>query len=278
MRALVTGSTGMVGRNLVQALKAIGIDVHEYCRGDFINLCSYKGQFDYIFHCAAELYDEYRMIQSNIELTDEVISITKSQNYKAFIHIGSSSEYGMNNSPLTEQSKIDPIDMYGITKATSSQLAIMYAKKYNKPITVVRPTYLYGPYEKDFRLIPSVLNSFKWGRPDEIKIYEGSRDRVYVQDFVDAIIKIALSDDQTIGDVVNIGTGISTSNLQVYNTIVDVLGRGEKITEEIHSYMRPYDREIWVCNPIYAKEKYGIECKTMLREGIEKYIQWRKSR
>jgi nucleoside-diphosphate-sugar epimerase len=265
VKALVTGYRGFVGRNLVERLQREDIEwipFEAMKRGEHI---------DFIYHCAAELYDESKMINSNIGLTKQILDLTKDIDYKSFIYIGSSSEYGKVDHPISEKDPVSPTNLYEITKSTGSLLCRIHAEKYKKPIVVVRPFSLYGPYERECRFVPTIYQ--KALTREIIQIYEGVHDWVYIDDFIDALMIISQLSQGA--DVVNVGTGIESKNAEVVDCFERVLNRSV-LTELKSGFIRPYDNLSWVCNPVYAKEKYGIVCKTTLKEGIEKYVEWRR--
>lgn len=275
MKAFVTGHNGFVGKNLVKRLEAEGIEVKII--SDVFGFKFIKAtNFDYIFHCAAELYNEFEMIESNINLTKNMLDISKCNDYKAFIHIGSSSEFGKVNHYIHEDMPLRPTNMYEVTKAAASQLCGIYAKKYNKPIVVVRPFSLYGPHERERRLVPTIYNKIKANEPAEI--YDGFHDWVYIDDFIDALMIIAESGpDEISGDAVNIGTGIQSTNEDVFNAFKSIEGLEDAKMIKRKGFLSQYDHTAWVCNPDYARRKYGIQCNTSLKDGIRKYVEWRQS-
>jgi nucleoside-diphosphate-sugar epimerase len=270
VRSLVTGYNGFVGKNLCERLRREGIEVIEFRpdKGNDLNV-------DYIFHCAAELYDESKMIESNISLTRRLLEETKDIDYKAFIYIGSSSEYGKVNHPITEHDPINPTNIYEITKSTGSIMCRVFAEKLDKPIVVVRPFSLYGPHERECRLIPTIYNNIVKGKTTEL--YPGVHDWVSIQDFVDALMKIATSGPGKIkGDIINVGTGVMTKNIEVFLNFTKIIGWAPCNLNET-KFLRKYDSNYWVCNPTYARVVYGIQCKTSLHEGLKKYVEWRRN-
>ena len=277
MKAFVTGHNGFVGKNLVKGLEAEGVEIEKMITryltirdADKIKNC------DYVFNCAAELYDESGMIDSNVKLTKNLCIASKEANLKAFIHIGSSSEFGKVDHYIHEDMPLRPTNLYEVTKAASSQLCRIYAKKYNKPIVVVRPFSLYGPHERERRLVPTIYNKIKANEPAEI--YDGFHDWVYIDDFIDALMIIAKSGPEKItGDAVNIGTGIQSTNEDVFNAFKSLEGFENANMIKKRGFSSQYDHTTWVCNTQYARNKYGIQCNTHLNDGIRKYVEWRQS-
>ena len=66
------------------------------------------------------------------------ISVFKKQNLKSFVQMGSSLEYGKNISPLKENSKCNPIAIYGRSKYLSSKFLLKKFREENFPVIILR--------------------------------------------------------------------------------------------------------------------------------------------
>jgi len=146
----ITGINGFIGRNLKEFYEDHNIYgllkkyEPEYVKSNIINFSP-----DYIIHCAAEIYDEDKMFESNILLTKAILDACREvKNLKKLIIIGSSSEYGRKTYPISEECNLDPTTIYEATKGAASLLAQGYSKTYDIPITIIRPFTIVGRYEK----------------------------------------------------------------------------------------------------------------------------------
>ncbi len=245
MRILLTGSSGFVGKHLLRRLSG-----HEvYCLkrnaplpGDF---------FDVVYHLAGEIYDESKMFAANVQLTYDLLRL----NYKRFIYVGSSSEYGRKSRPIKETDSLQPETWYECTKAAASMLCR------SKPVCIARPFSLYGPDDNPRKLVPTLIRAAQGDR--KIKLCEAVHDYVYVQDFVDGLLMLA--EDFQPGDVVNFGSGQQHTNHEIAAMIESLYG----IKFEIEpSEPKPYDSLCWVCDPTYTRSRYGWTAKTTLEEGL----------
>ena len=81
----------------------------------------------------------------------------KQRKLKRYLHIGTCDEYGANFSPIKENSREDPITSYAFAKLASVNLLIMLNKTENFPAAVIRLFLVYGPHQKNDRLIPQFL-------------------------------------------------------------------------------------------------------------------------
>ena len=267
---LITGIRGLIGSHLKTACEALGYTVHGTTRADSIestlNLLRQVSP-SYIFHTAAELVDESKMFCTNVSLTHAILHYCKNvkQSLKRLVIIGSSSEYGRKPEPMAEHMSLEPETMYEGTKAAATMLARSFSISYGIPILVIRPFTVYGPGEKPSKFIPLLL-----ALPDKVRLSEGAHDYVYIDDFVRILLEI-ISSCKSLFDIVNIGTGKQTSNLEVVRTV-------ERITGQIF-YMepaqgKPYDSSSWVCDTEYLRTTYGLITNTSLEDGLKSTIRF----
>lgn len=265
MKIVITGYTGFLGKNLLDRflndnLLLIGRD------HSLIDLIP-KFNPDYIFHFGAEIYDDSKMMESNICFTHKMLEVSKEVNYKSFIYCGSSSEYGKKDNPMSETDVLVPRTMYEATKGAGTLLCQAYATTYNKPIATVRPFSVFGRYEKEHRFIPTLFRKFD--NHDSIKISPGYHDFVYIDDFIDGVLSVAFSDPEKIkGEVVNLGTGVQYSNYELYD-IMRSIYKYDIPLEKTDSLMRVFDTNNWVADISRARDNFGYNPKFNLREGLQ---------
>jgi nucleoside-diphosphate-sugar epimerase len=264
-KVLITGIRGLIGTHLKTACEALGYTVYGTTRADSIestlNLLRQVSP-SYIFHTAAELVDDSKMFCTNVSLTHAILHYCKTAkvSLKRLVVIGSSSEYGRKAEPMAEHMSLEPETIYEGTKAAATMLARSFSKTYDIPTLVIRPFTVYGPGEKVSKFIPSLL-----ALPDKIRLSEGVHDYVYIGDFVCILLEL-VSSCKRMFDLVNIGTGKQTSNLEVVRTV-------ERLTGHIF-YMepaqaKPYDSSSWVCNTEYLHRSYGLAASTSLEQGLK---------
>ncbi len=257
----ITGASGFVGRAL---LRRLGDKAAPFRRGDW----PISRKFDVIINCAGERSQERDMLDANVMYLSDLLTASHEIPYRAFIHIGSSSEYGRCSGPISESEPLKPTTMYEGTKAAGSMLAIGYAKQYKKPIAVARPFSLYGPGDDPRKFIPTLIRAAKGDR--KIKLAPGVHDWLYIDDFVDGLIAMVKKGFEP-GEVVNFGTGYEFTNYGVMLCVQDLMGGLFNIerVDKMHSY----DSMSWVCDPSYSKSRYGWEASTPFDDGLKKTIE-----
>jgi len=273
MKYIITGYTGFIGKSLLERLNGnefllIGREwQHDLTLPQKIK--SFNP--DYIIHCAAEIKDSSKTFISNVLMTNWLLENTLDIGYKAFINIGSSSEYGETNKPMSEKELLKPRTMYEATKGSSTLLCQGYANEYNKPIATVRPFSVYGVHEPEKRLIPTLFRNFKNNIPSKISL--GVHDFIHIDDFIDGILSVLYSEQELIkGDIVHFGSGVQYSNLEVFHIIKNIFNSSLEY-EKIDNIFNKYDTLNWVADISYAKSKYKFDPKYTLKTGLKQIYE-----
>lgn len=266
MKIFITGINGFIGKNLFLHFSK-NYHIIPFFRGNSISSIS-DANPDIIIHAAAEIYKEDRMFDSNIKLTYDILKASLNLDYKLFIYIGSSSEYGRKSNPFKETDFLDPTTLYEATKGCATLLCRAFARTHKKPIYVIRPFSIYGRYEPAHRLIPTIFRNAMQNLP--ISISNAVHDFVYIDDFVKGIeALINFSPLKNTGDIINFGSGKQYTNLQVLKTAEKILSK--KIEYTHSDKLRSFDGNFWKADPSYTFNEYGLEFKTPLKQGLKKY-------
>ena len=153
MKILVTGSTGFVGKVIVEELLALGHDVVPFFR-DHDTYETFRG-FDVVIHLAAKVhdfkkvtYDEYRT--SNVDLTEKLIKKSILGNVKQFIFLSTIKVCGegKQGQPYQIEGVPNPSDYYSKSKWEAEQLIHSYAASSGLTYLIIRPPLIYGPNVK----------------------------------------------------------------------------------------------------------------------------------
>jgi nucleoside-diphosphate-sugar epimerase len=270
MKIFLTGSTGFLGKAITQLLPQF--NYFKYKRGDNItqNLLDFCP--DIIIHSAGEIYKEEQMISSNILLTHTILEYLKNHKSVKMIYFGSSSEYGKKTLAMKETDVCDSQNLYAATKTAGTLMCLSYARSYDCDICVVRPFSVYGDYEPKHRLIPSLYNKIISGT--QIDLIQGTHDFIYISDFVE-LLKRILESPKTItqADIVNAGTGVCYTNIEVANKFAQILNK--PVYYNNLNKFKSCDSPWWVCDTAHAKKQYDFVARFSLEKGLKQYILFR---
>lgn len=269
MKIFITGSTGFIGKNLVQFYN--NFELFEFHRNMDLEQTLNYFRPDIILNCAAEIYNAEIMLKPNLLNTIDCLEYVKKNTNTKMIQIGSSAEYGPMNRPSKESDRINPVDMYQGTKGASTLLCQGYARQYDLNVVIARPYSVYGQEEKPHRLFPRLYKAFIKNEPMEL--YQGYHDFIYIDDFISGIDMLINKGIK--GDIVNFGSGKQHSNFEVAKMFKTIIGKDAPIT--IHDYMsKNYESEVWICDTEYSKITYGFQVKYTLETGIKKFLELAK--
>lgn len=273
MNIFLVGSTSFIGQHLKSNLDKLGHNVFCYTQDTALIPELIDEEYpkpDCIINAEEEAIQVHKMFESNVVLTEKLLKFAYYANIPKFIQIGSFLEYGDIKWPRKESAMCSPTDYYGATKLAATNLALGYANQYDMNVCVVRPFSLYGANDYSHNIIPCLINAHK--NRERIRLNEIQQDWTYIKDFVNGIITILESPtEKTKGDIVNFGTGISSSNSQVADLLARALGGyvPYSITEgEILNKC--------VADNTKAQIKYGWYPKFNLDDGIQDMLTYMK--
>lgn len=176
----------------------------------------------------------------------------------------------------TEDSKIHPGSVYGITKQVQGQLVHMVCQSIGIESVSFRYQNVYGPGQSLSNPYTGILSIFstRIKNGNGINIFEDgkeTRDFVYIDDIVDATI-LGLTVPGISGNAFNIGTGVATDVLTVANTLKKHYGIDVPVT--VSGNYRLGDIRHNFADISKARKLLGYEPKWSFDEGIRKFTEW----
>jgi len=187
--------------------------------------------------------DERAMQQVNVELiaalTDAVAAGADSNwGGQALVHAGTALEYGSTQGELSEDSRTNPIGLYGASKLAGTRLLKHRAAELGIRAVTARLFTVYGPGEHRGRLLPCLIEAARTGAPVSLSEGRQERDFCYVDDVADGLLRLGVS-DATAGETVNLASGCLTRVRDFALAAARVLGIpkerlefGEKVVRE----------------------------------------------
>jgi len=203
--------------------------------------------------------------------TDEV--------YGDLPHPDEVSEAEKKSLPLfTEQTAYAPSSPYSASKASSDHLVRAWHKTYGLPVVITNCSNNYGPYHFPEKLIPLVILNALEGKP--LPIYgKGNqiRDWLYVEDHARALIKVAT--EGKIGETYNIGGHNEKQNIEVVETICDILDKvrpkAQRYKEQITFVTdRPGHDMRYAIDASKIQKELGWTPQESFETGIQKTVEW----
>jgi len=171
--------------------------------------------------------------------------------------------------PISEDATTTPISSHGLTKLTIEKYLQMYGHLEGLEYVILRVANPFGPgqaFRKGQGLIPAALARYRAGQPIDI-VGEGRavRDYLYIDDLVDAIVA-AIDRPEAAKTIINVGSGIGRSVVEVLDAIEAELGR---VLLRRPAADRSTDVDRNILDIARARESLGWSPKIPFDAGIE---------
>jgi nucleoside-diphosphate-sugar epimerase len=177
VRIFILGKTGFIGSSLswkntdeiISAPHTSTREILEHlksCKPDLIVNLAAAGVLPHT-RSSGPIFD------TNIQLPYELGRYAESSSIR-LVHFGSGFEIRNDSAPT---------DAYTLSKLSARSLLVDLFKNKRDLLSIIRPFNLFGPNEKLPRLLPSIIESWKNGKPLNILSPDSIRNFVYIGDF-----------------------------------------------------------------------------------------------
>jgi dTDP-glucose 4,6-dehydratase len=253
----ITGCLGFIGSHVTRACLqrgwyVMGIDkctyaanvnllqeFNEYHNFEFmnkdINDIKFLYDCDYIINTAAETHvgnsisnsDEF--VKSNIDGVHNLLELIRNYRQEStrtpiLLHFSTDEVYGdIDEGAHIETDLLKPSNPYSATKAAADMLVLAWARTYNLPYIIIRPTNNYGIGQYVEKLIPKTCKYLKLGR--KVPLHNDGtpvRNWLNAADTAEAVLTII--DKGVTNEIYNIAGGFEQSNLDTVNKIIKEYG------------------------------------------------------
>ena len=295
MKVLVTGGGGFLGSHLAERLEAEGHDVFAAGHADFDLTHSEDTQRMFetarperVFHLAAEvggiganLANPGRYWYANLMMGAHVLEQSRLRGVEKLVIVGTVCAYPkLTPVPFREENLWEgyPEETnapYGVAKKTLLVGAQAYREQYGLQSIFLLPTNLYGPRDRfhatKAHVIPDLIRKMLDSRDEVVLWGDGSptREFLYVDDCVEGLVLAA--DRYDGADPVNLGAGKEISIRELADLVADVTGFAGRIEWDIS---KPNGQPRRSVDASRARELFGFEARTPLREGLERTVAW----
>jgi GDP-L-fucose synthase len=295
VRTLVTGGGGFLGSHLVERLREDGLDPfvarradYDLTRWDDAERLFAAAKPELVFHLAAEVggiganrANPGRYWYANLMMGAHVLELSRINQVGKLVVAGTVCAYPkftpvpFNEDELWNGYPEETNAPYGVAKKSVLVGAQSYRAQYGLDAVFLLPANLYGPRDnfdlETSHVIPALIRKMSEGTDEVVLWGDGSptREFLYVEDCVEGLRLAAERYDGA--DPVNLGTGVETSIRETAELIADVVGyRGSIVWDT----SMPNGQPRRSLDATRAKELFGFEARTPLREGVERTVAW----
>jgi dTDP-glucose 4,6-dehydratase len=304
---LITGGAGFIGSNFVHHIldrypdyKIVVYDKltyagnldnlqdvvdeprYRFVRGDICDMelvqqVIREHEVDSIVNFAAETHVDRSIlepgsfIQTDVYGTHVLLEAVRNFGLERIVHISTDEVYGS----ITEGSSVEmdnllPNSPYAASKAGADLMCRAYYVTYGVPVVITRGSNNFGPYQYPEKVIPLFITNALDDKP--LPLYGDGlnvRDWLYVLDHCEAI-DLMLHQGQD-GEIYNVGGGKELTNLQLTETILELMGKPKSLIRFVED--RPgHDRRYSLdCTRIHA---LGWRPRHGFGEALEATVHW----
>jgi len=294
-RVVVTGGAGFLGSRLTERLRERGHDavVPRRADTDLTSMEDTRRLFDeaapeLVYHLAAEVggiganranpgrywYANLMMganvlEQARLHETPKLVVVGTVCAYPKFTPVPFSEDDLWNGYPEETNAP------YGVAKKSILVGAQAYREQYGTDAIFLLPANLYGPrdnfHETNAHVIADLIRKLTAGDDEVVLWGDGSptREFLYVEDCVDGLVLAAERYDGP--EPVNLGAGKEISIRELAELVADVVGYSGKVAWDTSMPNGQPRRSV---DATRARELFGFEAKTPLREGLERTVAW----
>lgn len=308
MRVLVTGASGFVGVNLVEALLARGHEVVAMSldafpaalritevRGDTTDTALVEGvmrkhRIEAVWHGAAitagaerEKREASRIVEVNLLATVRAVEAAARAGVRRFLYPSSSAVYGETafgaGDPVDEDAPLRPLNLYGITKVAAEQAVLRLAPALGLEACAGRINAVFGPWERDTGLRDTLsphlqLAGFARDGREAVLVRGAERDWVYAPDVAQAFVAMLEA-----GSLPPVALNISMERLWPLETMARALpglkwryaGDGEASNL---GYGGPIERPRRALSPARVRERLGWSPAHTPESACAAYVHW----
>jgi dTDP-glucose 4,6-dehydratase len=219
-------------------------------------------------------------IDTNVKGTLNVVQAARDLEFDKVVHVSTSEVYGTAQSvPISENHPLQGQSPYSASKIGADQIANSFFRSFEVPVSIVRPFNTYGPRQSARAVIPTIITQIANGTKQiQLGDTRPTRDFNFVEDTVRGL-HLALISDNSIGEVINLGSNFEVSIGDTASLIATVMNANlEIVTDEAR--LRPMRSEVerlWADNSKAAellewRPKFaGLEG---FRQGLERTVAW----
>jgi len=295
VRIVVTGGGGFLGSHLVERLRDRGEDPvvarradYDLTRWDDAEKLFRDAQPELVFHLAAEVggiganrANPGRYWYANLMMGAHVLELSRLEGVDKLVTAGTVCAYPkftpvpFSEADLWNGYPEETNAPYGVAKKTLLVGAQSYREQYGTNAIYLLPANLYGPRDNfdltTSHVIPALIRKMVEAHDEVVLWGDGSptREFLYVDDCVEGLL---LAADRYDGpDPVNLGTSEEISIRDLAELVAELTGfEGEIVWDTSMPNGQPRRR----LDVSRAKELFGFEAQTRLRDGLARTIEW----
>jgi dTDP-glucose 4,6-dehydratase len=253
-----------------------------------INDIEFLYECDYFINTAAETHVGNSIVKSEDFLYSNVNGVyhilellrnyrQESTTLPTFIHFSTDEVYGdIENGSHGEKDILKPSNPYAATKAAADQLILAWARTYNLPYVILRPTNNYGIGQYVEKLIPKSVKFLSLDR--KIPLHNSGtpiRNWLNADDTAEAVMVVI--DSKVQNEIFNICGGFEQSNLETVSKIINLMMPDENIDDHLDLHIVRVGQDIRYALDDSKLRALGWSPKKIFDQELPKIVEYYKN-
>ncbi len=234
---------------------------------------------DYILHLAAlplanaALKQTEEAFDSIVRGTVNMLEVLRdSDPIEKFVYVSSSMVYGdFVTLPMPEDGPKHPKEIYGGMKLAGETLVSVFAQRYGIPVSIVRPSAVYGPTDNNRRVLQIFVENAVMGRPITATNPDTTAlDFSYVDDVAEGMAAVLMS-PAAVGEAFNITCGEGRT---LADAIQILRGHFPDLEVNVRVETDGYRPDRGSLDVAKARRLLGYESRYELEQGLAEYVDF----
>lgn len=272
---LITGASGFIGKHLTRKISNYVLPIDK--NGKKIDLRVREKvlelkKVDVVIHLAGktpskENFSKNVFFDHNVKGTLNILEYCVKKKIQKLIFV-SSYVYGKPKyNPIDEKHIVQPHNSYTKSKFLAEELCKSYGKEFGIDVIILRPFNIFGDLQKSGFLVSNIIKSINDKKQITILNKKNKRDYLFIDDLVDAIIKML--DYESKFEIFNVGSGES----HTFEELVKIceIKSGRKLKKKIQTSKINNIPRIQA-DITKIKKKTGWHPNYNFEEGLEKIL------
>jgi UDP-glucuronate decarboxylase len=294
LKVLVTGASGMVGRNLLAYFKDKGVDTiptdlsgwdhsGDLLDRDFVFSKLGSLDFDAIIHMAAiteikkTVEDPRLCFEVNCMGTANMLELAHRKKVTRILCTSSANVYGAPKvNPVTEDTPFDPRVPYDYSKVICENMALSFFKTKGVPVALTRSWLLFGEYDQPSRATLRFIRACLKDEP--LTLFNAGKDTTspsHAVNFAKLALAI-LSDDRAVGRVFNFGGERPVTIRELAETVKSLTRSNSQLNLAPPRTALEAEPQISYPSLDRVKAELGYKHELTLEQGLQRTIDWVK--
>jgi nucleoside-diphosphate-sugar epimerase len=300
VRVLITGAGGFVGSSVARTVVRAGCEAYAWVHGpterldglassltiekwDVLDTADVESRIarlrpDACIHCAwVAVPGEYLVSPENAAHARGGLGLARAlagAGCRRFVGLGSCIEYAPSPKAVDEDAPTSPMTPYARGKLDFLRGLERLAARSGMELAWARLFYLYGPFEDQRRLVPTVIRALLSGDPAKLTKGDQIRDFLHVSDVADALWAIVRSEAN---GAFNVGSGRPVTVRTLALTLGEIMGRSDLVELGALPYATG-ERMVMYADNRRLVDACDWSPRFGLRGGLEATVDWWRSR